>query len=74
VTLRDLGGAEVTHVSVARHGDLLRIRRDGVQSPLPLVLRQWHSLRDAAGLPMRVGESGVSVTLPAGEGEVTLRV
>jgi alpha-D-xyloside xylohydrolase len=45
-----------------------------VQRPLPLVLRQWNSLRDAGGLLMQVGESGVNVTLPAGDGDITLRI
>jgi alpha-D-xyloside xylohydrolase len=73
-TLRDLGGAAVTHVSVTRQGDTLRIRRNGVQGPLPLVLRQWSGLRDAGGLPTRAGETGVTITLPAGEGDVTVHV
>ena len=74
VTLRDLGGAAVTHVSVARHGDRLRIRHDGVQAPLPSVLRQWNSLWDAGGLPMQESESGASATLAVGEAEVTVHV
>jgi alpha-D-xyloside xylohydrolase len=74
VTLRDLSGTAVTHVSVARRGGTLRIRRDGVKGSLPLVLRQWNNLADAGGLSMQVSELGVTVTLPEGEGELTLRV
>jgi alpha-D-xyloside xylohydrolase len=69
VTLRDLDGTAVTHVRVTRQGDMLRVRHEGVQAPLRLVLRRRHSVRDAGGLPMQAGESGVSITLPMGEGE-----
>jgi alpha-D-xyloside xylohydrolase len=74
VTLRDLTGAPVTQVSVARQGDTLRIRREGVKAPLPLVLRQTHRLHDAGGLPEQTGEFGVSLVLPTGDGETIVRV
>lgn len=47
----------------------VRIRREGVYGPLPLVLRATR-----AGLPMQVGESGVSVTFAGGRRGVTVRV
>ncbi|WP_121324579.1 hypothetical protein [Paraburkholderia sp. RAU2J] len=55
VTLRDLDGTAVTHVSVTRQGNMLRVRHEGVQAPLALVLRQRHSVRDAGALPLQAG-------------------
>ncbi|MEX3952133.1 alpha-xylosidase [Paraburkholderia sp. EG287B] len=74
VTLRDQRGARVTQVSVTRRGDTLNVRYDGVKGPLPLTLRQWPELRDAGGLKSQAGELGVQVQLPAGDGEVVLRI
>ncbi|WP_028202293.1 alpha-xylosidase [Paraburkholderia nodosa] len=73
-TLRDERGARVTYVSVTRRGDTLNVRYDGVKESLPLTLRQWPELRDAGGLSSLAGELGVQVQLPAGDGEVVLRV
>jgi alpha-D-xyloside xylohydrolase len=64
----------VTQVSVARHGDRLLIRCEGVKRALPLVLRQTRSLQDTGGLLEQSGELGVSLTLPAGDGEFSVRL
>ena len=74
VTLRDQRGARVTQVSVTRRGDTLNVRYDGVKGALPLTLRQWPALRDVGGLKSQAGELGVQVQLPAGGGEVVLRI
>ena len=74
VTLRDLSGTPVTQVSVARHGDRLLIRCEGAMRALPLVLRQTRRLQDTGGLLEQSGELGVSLTLPAGDGEFTVRL
>jgi alpha-D-xyloside xylohydrolase len=72
-TLRAADGARVTQVSVSRNGETLHVRYEGVKGPLPLVLRQWRELRNAGGLTVQGGESGVVVTLPAGTGDAVLR-
>jgi alpha-D-xyloside xylohydrolase len=72
-TLRAADGGRVTHVSVSRQGETLRVRYEGVKAPLPLVLKQWRELRDTGGLAVQDSESGLVLHLPTGTGELVLR-